>query len=241
MPFTNLTAVKNSYLVAILSIILTRIDRAEEAHFFAELLTTLQRDDGKIYIEDESRVIETTAIAVLVWLNYSDYWQAIEKAITFLYSICKNCRFGSTQSTVFVLKAIIKYDQQRNQTSANGGLVIIRLDGKQVGSKKIKRDVKETIEAPSFADTLTAGDHKIELQLKDGRRIPYSLMIDYHSLSGTTHPYCNLRLRTSLSVGKLSEGSICQLTITAQNISTTMLPVTGSKLQLNVFFLTVIF
>jgi hypothetical protein len=117
--FRMLLKIKNSYLVALLSITLTSSGRSEEAHFFADLLTAFQSEDGRIanaddsVIYDNSREIETTALAVIVWLNYSNYWEAIEKGITFLYSVCKNGRFGTAQATVLALKAIVLYDRHK--------------------------------------------------------------------------------------------------------------------------------
>jgi hypothetical protein len=62
----------------------------------------------------ESLTIETTAIAILTWLNnYSEFAFQIEKGIEWIFSNSKAGRFGSTQATVLALKAIIAYDQYR--------------------------------------------------------------------------------------------------------------------------------
>ncbi len=55
--------------------------------------------------------IETTALAVLAWLQNPSFTANVEKAIRYLAEQCKAGRFGSTQSTILALKAIIAYDQ----------------------------------------------------------------------------------------------------------------------------------
>jgi hypothetical protein len=61
----------------------------------------------------DGRVIETTAIAVISWLRDSKYNESVEKAVEYLHKQCKNGQFGSTQSTVLALKAIVMYDETR--------------------------------------------------------------------------------------------------------------------------------
>jgi hypothetical protein len=119
----------------------------------------------------------------------------------------------------------------RTSNSGSDGLLVIKLDKKQVASMKLKRN-KETIEAPSFAESLSGGYHKLELQLKEGRRIPYTLMVEYHSLEGITSPDCKVKLQTTMSVGKLVEGTLCQLNVKVENITNSPLPMTSIYVKL---------
>ena len=69
--------------------------------------------------------IETTALAVLAWLQNPSFTANVEKAIRYLAEQCKAGRFGTTQSTILALKAIIAYDQSRAVPRAPGQLELV--------------------------------------------------------------------------------------------------------------------
>ena len=85
--------------------------------------------------------IETTALAVLAWLQNPSFTANVEKAIRYLAEQCKAGRFGSTQSTILALKAIIAYDQSRAVPRAPGQLelVIDRTPRRAARSSSTKR------------------------------------------------------------------------------------------------------
>jgi hypothetical protein len=78
----------------------------------------------------ESLVVETTAIAVITWMNNQQKYSAqITAAINWLVqSVKSGGRYGSTQGTILSLKAITAYMQ--NFASINGqGSFVLRLNG----------------------------------------------------------------------------------------------------------------
>ena len=48
----------------------------------------------------DALAIETTALALLAWLNDDAFAPQVEKSIKFMAESCKAGRFGSTQSTI---------------------------------------------------------------------------------------------------------------------------------------------
>jgi hypothetical protein len=80
----------------------------------------------------ENRVIETTGIAVIAWLNdQTRYATQIISAIDWLVSTVKSGgRYGSTQATILALKAITSYMQNFANLNGNGDFVL-RLNGLQ--------------------------------------------------------------------------------------------------------------
>ena len=78
--------------------------------------------------------IETTAIAVLAWLNDPvKYAKNIEAAIFWLSSYLQVGTFGSTQATVLSLKALTSYMTTQYLVNATGS-VVVNLNGTLVGS-----------------------------------------------------------------------------------------------------------
>jgi hypothetical protein len=83
----------------------------------------------------------------------------------------------------------------------------VRLDGKEVTSLGFDKKTTGTIEAPSFANSLTAGDHVIEVEMLGGGRMPYTVTIDYNALQGASSADCKVNLKTELSASKVMEGN----------------------------------
>ena len=99
----------------------------------------------------EALTIETTALAVLAWLKNPRYAENVEKSIKYLAESCKAGRFGSTQSTVLALRAIVAYDKSRAKPKAPGTLQLM-VDGKPVGKAvEFTADTQGAIELPDVA------------------------------------------------------------------------------------------
>ena len=72
----------------------------------------------------EALEVETTGLSVLAWLREARYAAQVEKGINFLAESCKAGRYGSTQSTVLALRAIMAYDKARSKPKAAGSLLL---------------------------------------------------------------------------------------------------------------------
>lgn len=80
-------------------------------------------------------MLETTSLAVVNWLNQSPstFSSNIDLGVGFILdSIKKGGRFGSTQSTVLCLKALVRYTQIYKGIQGSGNFVLY------VNEKKIK-------------------------------------------------------------------------------------------------------
>ncbi len=81
----------------------------------------------------ESLIIETTSLAVIDWLNLdaAAFASNIELGIGYLLTKVKDGgRFGSTQSTVLSLKALIAYQKSNGGLKGTGNLVLYLNDTK---------------------------------------------------------------------------------------------------------------
>jgi hypothetical protein len=143
--------------------------------------------------------IETTSLAILAWLRDDTYTEQVEQSILWLTERCKAGRFGSTQSTVLALKAIVEYDKARSTPKAPGSLVVF-VDGKPVGEPvAFNEETKGAIHLPSIASSLTPGKHTIAVKMQGGSKMPYSIAVDYFADTPASSDECKLRIETSFA------------------------------------------
>jgi hypothetical protein len=171
----------------------------------------------------EALSIETTALAVLAWLQNPGFKAHVEKAIGYLAEQCKAGRFGTTQSTILALKAIIAYDQSRAVPRAPGQLDLL-VDGRPVGSPvKFDEQTRSAISLPKLP-VLSAGNHTIEIRMTGGSQMPYSLAARFSRLKPESSDACRLHLEVSLANPRPSEGSVTEARVVVVNRSNETVP-----------------
>jgi hypothetical protein len=165
----------------------------------------------------ESLTIETTSLAVLAWLKNPRYAANVEKSIKYLAESCKAGRYGSTQSTVLALRAIIAYDQSRARPKAPGSLQLV-VDGKPLGEGvPFTEDMQGAIELPDMASLLPPGKHTLQLKMEGGSPMPYSMTVHYHSLKPDSSRDCKLHLETNLIDDQVDEGAVTEAEVVVVN------------------------
>ena len=125
---------ENTYVMALAANVMSLAGEKEGEEHLLDKLAGKQSDDGSLVGATRSVVgsggealkIETTSLAVLAWLRNPHYQANVEKSIKYLAESCKAGRFGSTQSTVLALRAIVAYDQSRATPESAGHAAIDR-------------------------------------------------------------------------------------------------------------------
>ena len=147
----------------------------------------------------ESLEVETTSLAVLAWLRDPAYAGAVEKAMHFLADSCKAGRFGTTQSTVLALRAIVAYDKARAHPDA-AGKVQLFVDGKAVGDAvAFDADTHGAIKLPDMGELMTPGRHEVELRMAGGSSLPYAVAVSFHSETPSSSGQCKVGVETKLA------------------------------------------
>jgi hypothetical protein len=222
----------NTYAVALAANVLCLAGDLEGANHLLDKLSGKQEDDGSLSGATTSIVgsggealkIETTSLAVLAWLKNRRYAANVEKSIKYLAEVCKGGRFGSTQSTVLALKAIVAYDASRAVPKAPG-TVQLMVDGSPVG-KAIPFDPEThgAIELPDASEILTPGKHKISLRMADGSQMPYSVAVDYFSVKPDSSRDCKLHLAVELRNTQIDEGASTEANVVVINHTNEAVP-----------------
>ena len=217
----------NTYVLALGANVLLAAGNAEAADRLLQELADFQEDNGSLRgatrsvvgSTGEALLIETTALAVKAWLKNPRFAHNVEKSIKFLAESCKSGRFGSTQSTVLALKAIMAYDKSRSKPKAAGSLQLI-VDGKATGEPvAFDKDSSGAIVLPEIAELLSAGKHTIKVAMTDGSEMPYSISVRYNCLKPVSDDNCDVDIQVSLSDKSLEEGTTTEANVVVVNQS----------------------
>jgi hypothetical protein len=176
--------------------------------------------------------IETTALALLALMKAGGQDDQVRAGVAWLN---KNRggygEWGATQATVLALKAMTTYANYARRTPSPG-MVIVRLDGKEVGRQSYAAGRREALVFTGLGSALTAGAHTLEL-VHDGKGdLPYSIAMEYRSLKPATAPDVVVDLKTQLERSSLKMGETVRLTATVSNKTSSGQPMTLARVGL---------
>lgn len=219
-------ATEDSYIVALAANILALAGDTTSADILAKKLAHAVNDNDAVAGASTSitgsggdaLTIETTSLALLAWLNNDAQWAAqVETSIQWLFERSKSGRFGSTQSTILALKAINAYDAARAKPKQPGSVQLL-INGKVVGAPvSFDTESKGAIALADFGDALPAGQHRVELRMSDGSKMPFALAVSYNSPVPATAAITPARLSTQLSHSEVSEGEPLEINAIIRN------------------------
>jgi len=220
-------ATKDSYVVAVAANVLALSGDAAGSANLMKRLAEKQTKDGSVdgaatsitNSGGRALVIETTSLAVLAWLKDKSFAGNVEKGIRYLAESCKGGRFGSTQSTVLALRAIVAYDKARARPKAPGRVRLF-IDGRPSGGwVAFDGDTQGAIELPDIGEVLEPGTHEIELRMDKGSEMPYSLAVEYHNRLPASSDECKVGLGVRFAAKQVKEGDVTEANVTVTNRS----------------------
>ncbi|HYH95046.1 MG2 domain-containing protein [Hyalangium sp.] len=223
---------KNSYVLALAANVLSLAGDGAEARKLMEKLVAKQGKEGVVEGGTQSIVgsmgetlqIETTALAALAWLREPSFAGNVERSMKFLASSCDGGRYGSTQSTVLALRAIVAYDKARAAKRA-GGAVRVYVNGQPVGSAvRFEASAQEAIKLPDVSELLTPGERKIEVRVEGSAELPYSIEVTYNALKPDSSPETKVALEVALAKTALTEGEPTEARVLVSNKTDEKLP-----------------
>jgi len=217
---------KDTYQQALAALSAELAERSDDAAALRQKLAAAQAATGEVTgaatsitrSGGQGLVIEATSLAALAWLADDAFAPNVERAMGWLFEQCEEGRFGSTQSTVLALRAIVAYDKAQARPTAPGAVQIM-VDGEVVADAvEFDEDTQQPIALPDIAAALTPGEHTIELKMHNGSRMPYSVALNFNAVQPASAEACQLRLTTELADRKIAEGEITEARVTVKNI-----------------------
>ena len=202
-------------------------DKLNDEGYIDGAVTSITRSGG------DALNIEATSLAILAWLKDDDFAGQVEASILWLTERCKAGRFGSTQSTVLALKAIVAYDAARAVPKAPGELYLF-VDGEPVGEPlAFDEDTKGALKLPDIAALLTPGEHTVAVMMEGGSKMPYSIAIEFFAETPASSEECALRISTEVrseartsnpDLVLVNEGELAEVQVTVTNTTADGLP-----------------
>ena len=222
----------NSYALALSANALFLAGERDAARSIMDRLAKLQAADGHVGGATTSVVgsdgisldVETTSLAALAWLRDPAYADRAERAVRFLTGSCQDGRYGSTQSTVLALRAIVAYDKARAHPTAAGRVQLL-VDDQEVGpAMPFDGHTHGAIELPDAAERLTPGRHTVAVRMTDGSPLPVSMAVGYHCGTPASSDRCKVTIDTALSSPTAAEGDAMAVDVTVTNKSAEAVP-----------------
>jgi hypothetical protein len=222
---------KDSYFLALVGNGLVNRGRTAEALDVLKRLGAMQKADGHLEGAQTSITssggrdleIETTALATLAWLKANrpaDLKENVEKAARWLGRQRGGFGgFGSTQSTILALKALIGYTAANRRTAEAGELKLFVGDlAAPVAVKAFPAGTQEALVVSlPREELLRPGKNSVRLEMTGKNRFPYTLSWTYNTLKPANPEGCPVHLTAALDRETAKEGETVQLHVTVEN------------------------
>ncbi len=220
------------YLLALVANSLLNVGQVNEAQERLKQLVDMQAAEGWLQASRTSITgsggrdlqIETTALTLLAWMKVEPpgaYTAPINKAIKWLTSQRGgHGAFGSTQSTILALKALIAFAKKSARPIEDGELILMA-DGQELGKVPFTTKSQDAIDLriDNPERLLKPGANKVRLLLTGKNSFPYSLRWSYQTVTPASAEGCPVKLETKLDKTQMNEGDACRLTVKVKNVS----------------------
>lgn len=223
---------KDPYFLALVANSLLNRGRTEEGVSLLKKLGEAQKEDGHLDAEKTSITgsggrdlqIETTALTVLAWLKANrpaDSNANVQKAVRWLGQQRGGYGgFGSTQSTILTLKALIAFTRANKKTAEAGDLAL-KNDGRPLAEKHFEAGTPDavTLDLPDAEKHLKPGKNSLAVEVTGKNAFPYTVTVSYRTPTPLSDAGCALRLQTRLDRETATEGETIRLTAVVENRS----------------------
>ena len=228
---------QDPYLMALMANVLVKLND-NRAIALAEQLLDVQNENGSwdgkthsiTYSKDKYLAIETTALATLAIMQVNQWSEAqvenasTEKAINYLMSCKSSYGFGSTQSTVLAMKAIIEFAKTNKNIAQKDGTATIYINGKKAFEKYISIKNPTPTIITNLEGYLQRGKNIIKIVF-DGLEIPlaHDISLNYATTSPISDEETAVQLTTKLNAPTTKVGNTLRLTSTIKNTTNEMI------------------
>ncbi|MEM7656195.1 MAG: TonB family protein [Bacteroidota bacterium] len=172
--------------------------------------------------------IETASLALMAMLKSPKKdRERIQQTAKYLRSMRRGSgQFGSTNSTVLALRALIAYAQYAKRTGEAGSIELL-VDGKPLMQHSYSADHNEPIIIRGLEQGLNKGRHTLEVRF-DGveKALPHTLALTWHDALPQSDQACSVGLKTNLAQASVQQGETVRLTSELTNRTKGGLPMT---------------
>jgi len=231
--YTTATKSGDTYQIALLANALGAMKDSRAAGLSSQLVEKQDKNGSwmgsshsVLHAHGEYFRTETTALAALALMKSGNNGVAVSKALEFIMQRKNEYGYGSTQSTVLALRALVEYAKIGSQKPSDGQIVV-QVDGKRVAERPFSTQDPKRIELAGLEQFFTHNDPRVEVffEGKNGRPaavIPFDLEIKYASRLPRNTANCPISLTTSLGKTTAQVGETVRLSTVLKNTSKEM-------------------
>lgn len=224
---------KDPYFLALVGNGLLNVDRAKDGNALLLAVGKLQAKDGNVpgaeisitASQGRDLEIETTALAVLGWVkaNRNDLFFAnTQNALKWIGKQRGGYGgFGSTQSTILALKALIEF-ARKSKRNAENGTVDVYVGDKKVGTGELRTDASQPLAiAIPDAETLFAKETEVRVESTTKGAYPAAVTWACQARQPVSAKNCSVNIETALNKKQMTEGESAQLNVKVSNLKAT--------------------
>jgi hypothetical protein len=222
---------KDPYFLSLVANSLINRAKTADATVLLKKVVALQKADGHLDAEQTSITgsggrdlqIETTSLAMLGWLkaNPGEFNGSVQKAIRWLGQQRGGYGgFGSTQSTILALKALILYTKANKKTPEAGELRLF-VGENQITALPFVAGATEplTLNVPNAETILKPGKNPVRVEITGKNTFPYTLTWTYQTRQPISADKCPVNLSAKLDRPQAREGETVRLNVRVENAS----------------------
>ena len=179
----------------------------------------LKAETSVVNSRDASLRVETASLYALALMREtSPNIGTIANLITRILSEKSYYGYGSTQSTVLALKAIVEYSKLAGRVSENVQIDFIVNNGSVKDNKEVQEKLRDG-----------RNDFNVQYSQQD-KNIPYSLEVSYNTLTPPNSDKAELQLRTILKNSTAQVGETVRMEIEVTNTKDFLQPMAIAKI-----------
>lgn len=222
---------KDPYFLSLVANSLLNVGKRADAEKLLKAVGEMQAKDGSIpgaetsvtTSSGQALLIETTGLAVLGWLKANDtgtYRKNVDAAARWIGTQRGGYGgFGSTQSTILALKALIDYARS-NKRPAESGWVKVSVAGKEIAKKNFTTEQAGPIvlDLPDAEKLLATGEAELSIETSAAQSYPVTASWEARTRQPLSSDKCAVSLTTKLTAAEVAEAASVRLDVTMSNL-----------------------
>jgi hypothetical protein len=223
--------VNDPYFLGLVANCLLNTDKRKDAETLLTKISTLQQKDGSLTgaatsitnSRGEALLIETTSLAVLAWLKSNEvakYRENVEKACRWIGTKRGGYGgYGSTQSTILALKALIEF-ARTNKRPAENGSVRVLVNGAELAKKDFRTEQSGPIvlDIPDMDQHVRNGKLDVTVETDAKQAYPCTVAWECRSRKPESAVECPVKISTQLNKLEAAEGDTVRLNVRVENL-----------------------
>jgi len=217
-------ASNDPYRMALMALTAHNLGHLEDyENLRGRLLEELHQQDYEDLVVDNTitrsygnaKQLETTALIVLALLK-GEHSLQIEKGIQYITTNKKYGRYGSTQSTVLCLKALLEYTKKQNLRAKNEKIQLV-LNGNTIDID-LSEAINGVVEYDNFSDFFVGGEQTVTVKFKNPTNtLPYSFDVNWQSRLPKSAQELPVTLTTKIVQDTVQVGGLARMAVEVKN------------------------